>query len=346
MAINSRAEGRLGIETDSLVYETYFITRCFTYNMSSWRKMPVLKTFIPYMTLLWACIKYQRFHFYCDRGITPSFKWRQFNTAELKLLRSLNKQVFFWTYGADVRTMDRTKRLGEPNCCTDCQSPGDGCICDERLGQDNIQNIARYSDAIFAMGDMIEYTPGSKNGLFFWPVDLEADDGRKYQPYYPSPSVDRPLRIVHAPNHRLYKGTKYLIDAVESIRMEGGDVELFLVEKVPNEEALKIYRTADIIFDQCLIGFHGYFALEAMALGKPVMCFIRKPREYMIDHEHCPIINTHRDTVKQDILHLINRRNELVEIGKRSRRYIEEHFSMTAFALRLEKTYQDMGIKT
>ena len=58
------------------------------------------------------------------------------------------------------------------------------------------------------MGDMTEYTPGSNNGLFFWPIDL-----RKVQ-YVGTRQENRGyVRIVHAPNHREYKGTDYLIEA-------------------------------------------------------------------------------------------------------------------------------------
>jgi glycosyltransferase involved in cell wall biosynthesis len=128
------------------------------------------------------------------------------------------------------------------------------------------------------------------------------------------------------------------------LQNEGLPIELVLVEKLPNHEALEVYRTADVIFDQCLIGFHGYFALEAMALGKPVMCYIRKPAEYLLHPEECPIINTHVDTLKEDLRKLISSRHELEQIGQRGRQYVERHFSREAFAGRLHEAYLDLGI--
>jgi hypothetical protein len=194
------------------------------------------------------------------------------------------------------------------------------------------------------MGDTIEYLPGSRNDLFFLPVDLNADGGRKYQPHYPSLSSERPLHIVHASNHRHYKGTRFLVDAVERLRREGLAVELTLVERVPNEEALKIYRTADIIFDQCLIGSHGYFAIEAMAIGKPVMVFIRKPELYLLRPEECPLINSPPDRIEVILRGLVNDRSCLNEIGVRGRQYVEKYYSLEAFAARLEKAYKDLGV--
>ena len=92
------------------------------------------------------------------------------------------------------------------------------------------------------------------------------------------------------------------------------------------------------------MGNYGYFALEAMALGKPVMCFIRKPDQYLLHPEECPIINTHVDTLKADLRRLVERRAELEEIGRRGRQYIEKHFSLEAFAGRLRRAYRDLGI--
>jgi hypothetical protein len=203
------------------------------------------------------------------------------------------------------------------------------------------------------MGDMQEYTPGSRNDLFFWPVDLDADGGTKYAPHYPPAaapnaptSPQNPLRIVHAPNHRHFKGTRFLIEAVEQLHREGLALELKLVERLPNDEALAIYRTADLVFDQGLIGFHGYFAIEAMALGKPVICFIRKPEAYLIDHENCPIINARPETLAGAIRQLALDRGRLRELGHAGRRYVEKYFSLQAFAGRLRVAYDDAtGVK-
>jgi glycosyltransferase involved in cell wall biosynthesis len=142
----------------------------------------------------------------------------------------------------------------------------------------------------------------------------------------------------------MFKGTHYLIEAVERLKSDGVLIELILVENTPNDEALHIYRSADIVFDQCLIGFHGYFAIEAMAMGKPVMCFIRKPDEYLLNPKECPIINTHINTVKDDIRYFAEHREYLTDIGIKGRKYVEKYFTIGAFAERLGKAYVDIGV--
>jgi len=344
MALNARAERMLGCNATSVVTHTYFITREFDRDFSAWQGIPVVRTALPYALFVWACWFADRLHFYCDQGLLPSPRRLTFNFTELKAYRLLGVDVFLWTYGADVRSRDLTRALGEPNCCSDCTQVGIACICDGEARRGNMERIARLARAVFAMGDMIEYVPGSRNDVHFWPIDLAADGGEKYRPVPPVFSAPRTVRIVHAPNHRMFKGTRHLEQAVAELKLEGEAIELVLVERVPNRDAVEIYRSADIIFDQCLTGFHGYFALEGMALGKPVMCFIRKPAEYLLHPEECPIINTHPGTLKEDIRRLVRDPASLTAAGERGRRYVERHFTLEAVAGRLETAYREMGI--
>ena len=43
----------------------------------------------------------------------------------------------------------------------------------------------------------------------------------------------------------------------------------------PHAEAMKLYAQADLVIDQLLAGWYGGFAVETMAMGKPVVCYIR-----------------------------------------------------------------------
>jgi glycosyltransferase involved in cell wall biosynthesis len=343
MAFTARAERLLGVKAESVVLQTYFITKEFDYVFERWAKVPVVRVLLPYLVFAWACLRYQRFHYYCDYGFLPIPQKHHFNPTELETLRRLGKEVYFWTYGPDVRTKKRTEELGPYNCCMECPHVGFACICDDQAGEAYIPFLQRYG-TIFAMGDMIEYTPGSRNDLFFWPVDIDAEGGNKYAPRYPDPNASGPVRVLHAPNHRHYKGTRHLLQAVENLQREGQPIELKLVERVPNREALAIYRTADIVFDQCIIGFHGYFALEAMAMGKPVMCYIRDPERYLLHPEECPMINARADKVESVLRALLHDRQRLHELGQRGRRYIEKHFTPRAFAERMRRAYIDLGV--
>jgi glycosyltransferase involved in cell wall biosynthesis len=345
MALNARAERMLGARALSVVTHTYYITDAFDCNLSRLRNLPVVGSLLPFALFVWTCLFVDRVHFYCDRGNLPTPRRFGLNTPEFLAYRILGLEVFLWTYGADVRTRRATLALGEPNCCTDCPAVGHACVCDDAHQTRKMAWLSRRVTAVFSMGDMIEYAPGSRTDVHFWPVDLQADGGERYRPAYPRSSGDHPLRVVHAPNHQAFKGTRFLLAAIEELRAEEIAIELVLVQNVPNRQALELYRSADVIFDQCLIGFHGYFALEGMALGKPVMCFIRKPTSYLLAPDECPLVNTHVTTLREDLRRLAADRSRLEHIGRRGRDYIERHFSLEAVAKRLGDAYADLGAR-
>lgn len=341
MAVNCRAERLLGVKSLSIVTHTYFVTKAFDWDVSRISNSRVFRYAASWALLFWVLLFAKRVHTYCDGGLLASTSAFEFNPRELFLYRLARLKHIAWTYGADVRTMVITKALGEPNCCTECDAPGEYCVCDQDKANANLARLEKSALMICTMGDMNEYLPMARHDLHYWPLDLSQHLSAKE---VASNRFDKSLRIVHAPNHRQFKGSRHLISAVEQLKKEGYAIDLVLVERVPNEEAMKIYRTADIVFDQCLIGFHGYFALEAMALSKPVMVFIRKP-DYLIDATNCPLINVNPDTIVDSLRHYLANRADLADIGIKSRKYVEQNYSLDAFAVRLKNAYNDTGIR-
>jgi len=78
----------------------------------------------------------------------------------------------------------------------------------------------------------------------------------------------RPV-ILHAPSSRRRKGTEHVIAACEGL-----DADLEIVEGLPHEEAFARFRNADIVIDQLNAGWYGVFAIECLALGKPIVTFL------------------------------------------------------------------------
>lgn len=346
MPLNARVEKRLGFATKTIVRSTNFITNQFDLDiLATAHKNRFVALIMTYAIFVWVCVTAGRVHAYADGGLLTSSKKSCFNCFELFFYKLLRVKLFIWTYGGDVRTRNVTKMLGLPNCCIHCIAIGNLCICDDKTATQNYQRVSRVAKAVFSMGDMMEYTPNSRNDLFYWPIDLNKNKGDTYRPSYPSSVSEKPLRVVHASNHMHFKGTSYLEIATNELIAEGIDIELIVVERLSNEEALAIYRTADLIFDQCLIGFHGYFAIEAMALGKPVMCYIRYPEKYLLYPEQCPIVNIHCDNLKHTLRSFATTERHLLRsLGHQSRAYVEQHYSLDAFEKRLSKCYQELGV--
>jgi glycosyltransferase involved in cell wall biosynthesis len=162
-------------------------------------------------------------------------------------------------------------------------------------------------------------------------------DTSRYSPNYPSPESSRP-KIVHAPSSKAIKGTIHVINAIDKLKRSGLDFEYIEVSGVTHQKAMEIYSEADIIIDQMLLGSHGVFACEAMALGKPVICYIM---DKLIGTypEGFPIINANPDTLEEVLEDLINDPMGRYKIGKLSRKYAEDVHDIEVIAKKLEAIY-------
>ncbi len=336
---NALADELLGFESNTLVARQNRHGIPYDYNMDEDHWKGRLLRERGWRTLLWALWRFDIFHYFLDRGIMLGRPVGTLNAEELRLLNAAGKRLFFYTYGADVRTRDETLALGPLNCCTYCPAVGEFCVCDSTRGHANVALAAQYADAVVALGDMALYVPNPRTDIWFWPVDTER-----------VPFVGAPQRapqdevvIVHAPNHRFFKGTDYLLDTVARLRNRGIRVRVDLVEGLSNEAALQRYAAADIVADQFLIGGVGYFALEGMAMGKPVLCYVRR-EDWLIAPEECPVVRTQIATLESDLVALLTDADRRAELGRQGRRYVEKYLTVKAVAARLATMYQDHGI--
>ena len=155
----------------------------------------------------------------------------------------------------------------------------------------------------------------------------------------PAPPSDRvrPL-VVHAPSSRRRKGTEHVIAACAGL-----DVDLELVEGLHHEDAKRRYREADIVVDQLNAGWYGVFAIEAMALGKPVVTFLHD-EAVRRSEEACglrvPIVHASAETHRDRLAELVAAGPaERRRLGAASRAYVEQVHDLDRVADRLLDLY-------
>jgi glycosyltransferase involved in cell wall biosynthesis len=163
------------------------------------------------------------------------------------------------------------------------------------------------------------------------PVELE-----RFQPT-PPPGRERPL-IVHAPSNRARKGTEHVIAACAEL-----PVELEIVHGLPNAEAIERYRQADIVIDQLGAGWYGVFAIEAMALGKPVVTFLHEEAVRRTEEAfgvEVPILSASRDDLLERLGALVAAGpEEWRRRGGAARAYVERVHDSEHIAERLLEIY-------
>src|SRR5437016_3219381 len=165
IATNAAADRMYGYRSDTLVYRPYYITKDFTYNLEWWWHLNPLALLMPWAVFLWAVLRYDIFQLYFDGGFLNRTIGKR---LEMPLLKLLGKKIVVSAFGGDVRVKGITETLGQYHACMDCPQPGRFCVCDEDRAARNLAHVLRYADATLSMGDMIEYTPGSRNDVFYW----------------------------------------------------------------------------------------------------------------------------------------------------------------------------------
>jgi glycosyltransferase involved in cell wall biosynthesis len=182
---------------------------------------------------------------------------------------------------------------------------------------------------------------GSYAALDWVPEARVIPPGLDLRPFTPVPPSDnpRPL-VVHAPSSRERKGTQWVIDACAQL-----PVELDIVEGVPHDLARERYAKADIVVDQLNAGWHGVFALESMALGKPVVTHLRPElveRSAEGFGARVPIVPATKDTLVEALRPLIDQPALRRELGAQSRAYVEQVHDIDRIADRLIDVYRSL----
>jgi hypothetical protein len=154
----------------------------------------------------------------------------------------------------------------------------------------------------------------------------------------PVPPSDRarPV-IVHAPSSRRRKGTEHVVAACDGL-----DADLQIVEGLHHDEALARYREADIVVDQLNAGWYGLFAIECMALGKPVVTFLHDEAVRRTEEAFgvsVPVVSASAETLRERLRPLVADAAERRRIGAASRAYVERVHDVERIADRLLDLY-------
>ncbi|MCJ7445379.1 MAG: glycosyltransferase family 4 protein [Methanotrichaceae archaeon] len=189
---------------------------------------------------------------------------------------------------------------------------------------------SKFANHIFvSTPDLLEWSPNA-----IWipnPIDLQ-----KLQ-YIGAKEHSGSLRVVHAPSDRTVKGTDHVIRAIGELKKEGYNVEMVLIENQSYHEAISQYGKADIAVDQLLVGWYGVFAIECMALGKPVCVYIKKDLESLLSAS--ALINTSVDNLKENLRILLEDSALRKKIGLRARNFVEQSHDSNKIARMINDIY-------
>ena len=158
-----------------------------------------------------------------------------------------------------------------------------------------------------------------------------------YRCAVPDPTNPTPL-VVHSPTAPVAKGTQAVLDAVERLKSHYR-FEFKLIQNMPRHEAIAWMERADIFLDQFVLGDRGMAALEAMAMGKPVICYI-KPSLVPLYPKEMPIVNASQETLSDALKALLCNPAQRADLGQRGREFMEAHYAAPHLVAQLNQLYQ------
>ena len=144
-----------------------------------------------------------------------------------------------------------------------------------------------------------------------------------------------PVRVLHTPNHRGFKGTEFLLRAVEELQREGLLIDLVLLESVPNEQVRRTMQEVDILAEQFIASIYALSGIEGMASGLPVLVNLESEphtrgfRRYSYLDE-CPALSTSPETIVANLRRLVTDPALRESLGRAGRRYVEKYHSYAA----------------
>lgn len=245
------------------------------------------------------------FHFHFGTSLTLDY-------SDLYQLRELNKKIIMHHWGSDVRMLSIAKKI---NPYAEVKNR------DEDIIKRRLSFISQYVDyCAVADQELYCYVKDFYKGVIQIP---QAIDTTKYIVSNNNYKENKKLLIVHAPTNRNCKGTEFIINAVENLKGKY-DFEFKLVENIPHQDAKKIYEKADLIIDQLMVGSYGLLALECMAMGKPVICYISDFMKQYYPSE-LPIISANCRDIETKLEFILNNKDMIGSIGLEGRKYVEKY---------------------
>ena len=182
---------------------------------------------------------------------------------------------------------------------------------------------------LLAYGDELRWLPS--------PQDVPALARTRDRDYEPGEK----LRIAHAPTARSVKSTDEFLRAFEVLERRY-PIELVLIERSAWADCIRRKATADIYFDQVLLGY-GNNALEAWAMGIPVVAGADPEtlaRMRAIIGPELPFLEATPSSIRLQLEALIALPALRQEYAERGRRYVAQWHDYPVVAHQLVEIYQ------
>ncbi len=302
--------------------------------------------------------KFDIFHFWAKPYGIPGFYHNPLLPIpiDLWLLKKMGKKIIWQSEGCNTMIMPSTwKEKVYPEMCQICNESQIESYhyCTDKYVSQNNRMMDRYADLKFGMGMNLDFEKDAE--FSFFPVDLDLW----------SPGISIPSEYIYKrenPDSLLIfhglglqgvakrgniKGTFWIKETVTELQKEGFNIELIYTTAVPNQIVRFYQAQADIVVDQLILPGGGQMSRECLALGKPVLTrmhprVLETYRRTSYQSLPPPYIPTDRNTLKRNLIKLIENPDLRGEIGKQSSEFAKNNLSPKTCAEKYATFYQSI----
>jgi glycosyltransferase involved in cell wall biosynthesis len=332
---HKQALEKKGYSVETFVNQVYHIVSAFDYrgDQLSYNKTKIGRYFTKYYLFLRAIRRYRCIYIYFNGG--PLYTSAVLKKYEPSLLKLSRTKVVVMPYGSDVQIMSQCPNLLFKHAMVlDYPETHKSAL----LVEAQIYRWTTHADHVISGCDWVDYTYHWDTltlAHFSIDVDKFAPYRKDLEFYNRDFTESAPLRVLHAPNHRTIKGTDFFIKAIEELKSEGHPIELVLIQGKSNSEVLEEMSNVDVVADQLIVGWYAMFALEAMSMGKPVICYLRKDLVELYlssgnleSLEEIPHINSSFLEVKNNLLKVLNGEISLRARSLKGMEFVNKYHSL------------------
>ena len=163
--------------------------------------------------------------------------------------------------------------------------------------------------------------------------------------YETKPKNNSRIKIIHSPTNRKFKGTDKILKVISEVE-QSRNIEFILLENMDRHKVLEIKSECDLAIDQVggEMGGSGYGrnSIENLSMGVPT--FTEFDAGYLSFLKDNPFINSTIDTLKENLLKVIDNQQLRKDLSLKGIRWVDEHHSYKAVNKLLNEYYHRYGI--
>ena len=298
--------------------------------------------------LCWWLNQFWRYEFHVYYGRPPQFNFMEQYLGltwlfgkdflvELWLAKLFGIKLIYLPPGChDDESKENFAKLDNGNVCDNC---GVWNKCDDALNNINFSRIRRFFDMQIGNGS-IDSSQFEMSHIKYKSIDLKLWQPNLVIPAEHQLAATDNIRILHS-NYlkgssrdwqgRNIKGSPFILAAIERLKQEGHHIEYFFVENKPSKQMRFYQAQADIVVEQLIFGWWGSTFVEAAALGKPVVCYLRPSWKAFFlktfpEYDSLPIVEADTNTIYDALKKLVTDADYRRQKGEESRQFAEVHF--------------------